>query len=182
MFTKVINVQEKGFSEHKIQESSDFNYENIDIKTKVTNKIVTKEKSLQSKIKTFFIKVSKYFSDKEESEPLKCNIIRKTSELENIWREEEFEYFVDCSNFYSTHYKVLSSKDKVFRDSSFRKEFKENSIYEDYELKFTEEEAEFLIERLKKGPSKKAKKLIKKSQKFYQKMKKKEELYRRRKI
>lgn len=50
---------------------------------------------------------------------------------------------------------------------------------ESFELNLDEEEAETLVDRLKKGPNEKAKIFLKEARDFYQEMKRKEELFRK---
>ena len=54
-----------------------------------------------------------------------------------------------------------------------------DSIYEDYEITLTQEEAENLVERLEKGPSDNAKAFLKESIDFYEDMKQKAEIFKK---
>jgi len=61
-------------------------------------------------------------------------------------------------------------------------EVDKDSIYEEYEITLTKEEAENLVERLENGPSDKAKAFLKESIEFYEEMKLKAEKFRNEKV
>ena len=60
-------------------------------------------------------------------------------------------------------------------------EVDKDSIYKEYEIKLTKEEAENLVERLEKGPNDKAKAFLKESIEFYEEMKQKAEKFKKEK-
>jgi len=75
----------------------------------------------------------------------------------NTWIQQ----FEEAFNTTTYNSQILTSSRRHELEDSLKE-----SLFENFELKLTEQEAESLINRLKEGPTKKAKKFIKKSIKF----------------